>query len=174
MAKDVLKRVYTVMDRARAALIVIIFAFIVVIGAVQIFMRYTPGLTPMSWIFEIMRYTNIWLVLLASSIGVKHGSHLKMDYFAHKIFKGKSASVLKLITSAAIVVSLCILIYFGAIRTLDNVRTKIQTLPISIAWFYAAIPAGGVIILFEYILVFLFGKHPFAPVDTSDEAAEIL
>jgi len=172
MGKDMLRQVYTVIDQVRRVLIIAIFAFIVVIGAVQIFMRYTPGLTPMSWIFEIMRYINIWLVLLASSIGVKHGSHLKMDYFAHKVFTGKSAHVLKLFTGAAVVLALCILIYFGAVRTLDNVQTKIQTLPVSIAWFYAAIPIGGVIILFEYILVFIFGRHPFVPVKAGQEAAE--
>ncbi len=146
-----------------------IFSFIITIGAVQIFMRYTPGINPMSWVDEIMRYVNIWLVMLSASIGVKYGSHLKMDYFLFKLVPERGIRTVRVITSAMIAIALLILIYFGIIRTLDNLRTIIHSLPISISWFYAAIPIGGILILMEYVLIFIFGKHPFVPVRQEDD-----
>lgn len=169
----VLKTVYTVIDRIRTAVIIVIFSFIIIIGAVQIFMRYTPGINPMSWVDEIMRYVNIWLVMLSASIGVKHGSHLKMDFFLYKLVRDKWIPRVKIITSAMIVAALLILIYFGLIRTLDNLRTIIHSLPISISWFYAAIPIGGLLILLDYLLIFIFGSHPFVPVRSKDIVLEV-
>ena len=156
-----MRKIYIVIDKIRSIVVICIMSFIVIVGAVQIFMRYTPGINPMSWVDEIMRYLNIWLVLLAASIGVKYNAHLQMDYFLYKLVPPKVIHVVKRITQAAVIISLLLLIYYGTLRVIANVNTVIQSLPLSIALFYAAIPIGSLLILFDYLLVCIYGEHPF-------------
>lgn len=157
-----LQKTYFFIDRIRMVVLIAIFVFIVSIGTLQIFMRYTPGINALSWVDEIMRYLNIWLVLLASSIGVKHGAHLRMDYFLNKLVPARVVKMVRLVTELAVIFALSVLIYYGVIRTLDNTRTVIQALPISIAWFYTAIPVGSILMLMEFMLIFINGgSHPY-------------
>jgi len=159
------RKIYIFIDRLRTVVIIGIFTFIITVGAVQIFMRYMPEINPMSWVDEIMRYLNIWLVLLAASIGVKQGIHLRMDYLLYRFVSEKGIKVVRLVTELAMMASLILLIYFGFLRVMDNRYTVIQSMPLSIAWFYAAIPVGGIFILFENLLIFIHGKHPYTDVD---------
>ncbi|TVR67360.1 MAG: TRAP transporter small permease [Spirochaetaceae bacterium] len=161
MSRAFFSTVYTVVDRVRMTAVILVFGFIITIGAVQIFMRYTPGLNPWSWVSEIMRYLNIWVVMLSASIGVKYGTHLKMDYLLYKIVPERAIRIILPLTRIMIVLALCLLIYYGVQRTSANLRTVIHSLPISIAWFYAAIPLGGALILMEYLLIFIHGTHPY-------------
>jgi TRAP-type transport system small permease protein len=167
------RKFYTVIDRLRTVVIIAIFAFIITVGAVQIFMRYMPGINPMSWVDEIMRYLNIWLVLLAASVGVKHGTHLRMDYLLYRYVPEKGIKVVRLVTELAMIASLILLVYFGFLRVVDNRYTVIQSLRLSIAWFYAAIPVGGIFLLFEYLLIFIHGKHPYTPANVCTDFSDI-
>lgn len=170
-----LRKTYFFIDRLRLVALVAIFVFIISIGTLQIFMRYTPGINALSWVDEIMRYLNIWLVLLASSIGVKHGAHLRMDYFLHKLVPARAVKVVRILTELAVILALVILIYFGLLRTLDNKYTVIQALPLSIAIFYAAIPAGGLLMLMEFLLIFCNGgSHPYySPANVCPDVLDI-
>lgn len=170
-----LQKTYFYIDRLRMVVLIAIFVFIVSIGTLQIFMRYTPGINALSWVDEIMRYLNIWLVLLASSIGVKHGAHLRMDYFLNKLVPAKVVKGVRLLTEMAVIFALCVLIYYGVLRTMDNKFTVIQALPLSIAWFYTAIPVGSLLMLMEFLLVFFNGgKHPFySPANVCPDVLDI-
>ena len=161
-----MEKIYHIIDRIRSFVLICIMSFIIIIGAIQIFMRYTPGINPMSWVDEIMRYLNIWLVLLAASIGVKCNAHLQMDYFLYKFVHPKIIPILKRITQAAVIISLLMLIYYGTLRVIANIHTVIQSLPLSIALFYAAIPIGSLLILLDYSLICIYGEHPFEKAKT--------
>lgn len=173
MGREFLRTTYFIIDRTRTVVLIALFAFIIGVGAVQIFMRYTPGINAMSWVDEIMRYVNIWVVLLASSVGVKYGNHLRMDYLLNKWTSGKGLKAVRFITEMAVIIALAILVYYGIMRTLDNRRTVIQSLPISIAWFYAAIPIGSALMLLEFLLIFINGRHPFVLANACADIADI-
>lgn len=161
----VLKRIYRLLDSARSILVIIIFAFIITIGTIQIIMRYTPGINALSWVDEIMRYLNIWVVFLAAGIGAKNNSHLKVEYFLFKLFPDMIIPIVRRITYMFIIFSLLIVIYFGTLRVFDNLHAVIQSMPISISLFYAAIPVGSILMLLDYILIIIYGEHPFCAVD---------
>jgi TRAP-type C4-dicarboxylate transport system permease small subunit len=159
-----MRTVYRVINAFRNVLIIAILSFIIVIGAVQIVMRYTPGINALSWVDEIMRYLNIWLIFLAASVGVRESSHLNLEYFLRKLFSEKTIYIIKKVSQVGIVISLLLLIYYGVVRVIDNLNTVIQSLPISISYFYAAIPVGSAIILLDYILILIHGEHPFSQI----------
>lgn len=173
MDRTILRKTYRLIDRIRMVTLIAIFSFIMTVGAVQIIMRYTPGINAMSWVDEIMRYLNIWVVLLASSIGVKYGTHLRMDYLLNKWTSGTGLRVIRFVTEVAITIALIVLVYYGVLRTIDNRNTVIQSLPISISWFYAAIPVGGALMLLEFLLIFINGSHPFVQAKASADSLNI-
>jgi TRAP-type C4-dicarboxylate transport system permease small subunit len=157
-----LERIYRIVDRVRAVLLVLIMGFIIGIGAVQIVLRYSPLTKPFDWVDEIMRYLNIWVVFLAASIGVKESTHLSMDYFLKKFFSPRRVAWFRKATHVCIILTMLLLIYHGSLRVWANRFTYIQSMHLSISFFYLAIPVGSALILFDYVLVLLHGgDHPY-------------
>ena len=156
-----LAKFYKIFDTIRNILIVLIFGFIVISGALAIFLRYMPHLKTLSWVDEILRYLNIWVVFLGASVAVKRGNHLNVDFFIKKIFPGKSFNLVKKTTLLVILVCLIILIVASIQKVLGTLNVVIQAAPISIAVFYLAIPVGCAFMFLDYLLILFFGGHPF-------------
>ena len=66
--------------------IVIVFLFMLLVAVVfyQVVARYVFN-DPPSWTEELARYCQVWIILLTSSICIRKGSHLSVDYFGHRI-----------------------------------------------------------------------------------------
>lgn len=148
-----LRVLYIVLDRLRAALIVGISGSVVILCLVQVFMRYFTGanIRPFAWGDEIIRLSSIWVVFLAASLGVRSGAHLSVNFFVKKYFSEKMVIALKRFADVIVLVALASLVWFGTIRTLDNIESSLQNVPISMAWFYASIPVGCAYLFIEYL-----------------------
>ena len=68
-----------------------------------------------------------------------------------------------------VIATLVLLIVIGIQQTIKMRTSFLQNLPISNAWFYAAIPVGCAYLLYEYILILVFGKNPFASSPGEDD-----
>ena len=73
-----------IMKYTLKALIVAIFSFIVMRGALEITFRFTPKFQSFGWSDEIMGYLNIWLVFLGASLTAKANGHMTMDFFVKR------------------------------------------------------------------------------------------
>lgn len=154
---------YRVMDTVRNWLIVLIFAFIVISGAVQIFLRYTPGLRGFQWTTEVLRYLNIWVVFIGASVAIKANAHLQVDYFVEKFASERARRIIRRFTMIAILGVLVLLIVIGTQKVFSSMNVVIQAAPISVSVFYLAVPVGCLLMLIDYSLIFLYGEHPFRP-----------
>jgi TRAP-type C4-dicarboxylate transport system permease small subunit len=159
-----LRKIYKILNSIRTVGIITILTTIILLGTVQIFLRYfTPAnLKPFAFGDEIMRLQNIWMVFLAASLGAKENTHLSMDFLVKKFFNEKYVLVVKRIATVIVILSLGLIIYYGTIRTYANRNAMLQNIEISIAWFYAAIPIGSAYLLFDYVLILIFKEHPFS------------
>lgn len=149
------------LDRTRSALIVLVFGFVVIAGAAEIILRYGTSRGSLAWTDEILRYLNIWLVFLGAAMGVKRGIHMNVEFFLQKFF---TEPVRRRVTQGVlliILVSLGLLIVFGIQKVVNYRNVQIQAMPISIAWFYLAIPVGCLLMAVDYSLILWYGKHPF-------------
>ena len=155
------EHIYHVLNFIRNMLIVLIFSFIILAGAWAVFLRYMPGMKGLPWTDEVLRYLNIWVVFLGASVAVKQDSHLSIDFFLRKLFSPKWATVIRKLTLVIIAGCFCILIYASVKKVLGSLNVVIQAAPISIAVFYLAIPVGAFLMLLDYILILVFGEHPF-------------
>ena len=147
------------MDVLRKALVVGIFSFIVITGSLEIFLRYTPGFRSLSWSDEIMRYLNIWLVFLGASLTARSNGHMAMEFFVKKLFPTRMLPAVRRISLG---ITLLILAGISFQKVLSTWNVMIQAFDIPIAIFYFAIPVGCILIFMEYLLMMIFGEHPFS------------
>ncbi|MEO6244829.1 MAG: TRAP transporter small permease [Opitutaceae bacterium] len=71
-------------DRAAEALIIVLFAAIVLVGGLQVLCRYAFNAS-LSWSEELQRYGLIWIVFLALVVGYRRGAHIGMGLFLEKM-----------------------------------------------------------------------------------------
>jgi len=158
-----LGKVYSVINRIRSVAIVAALGWMVILCLIQVILRYfTPAeLRPFPWGDEIIRLTSIWVAFLAASLGVREGSHINVDFFINKL-PPRGVMILKKIALGIVLVCMVILVYYGTAQTKANAQSMLQNVPISIAWFNAAIPIGCTFLFFDYLLILIYGKHPFS------------
>ena len=159
-----LKKIYTMFDRIRWLGVVVALGWMVVLCFTQVVLRYftSADLRPFKWGDEILRLTIVWVAFLGASLGVREGAHLNLEYFIKKLLKNRGVIILKKIILVLAIASMCLLIYHGILQVYADKDNYLQNIHISLAWFNAAIPVGCFYIAVEFLLILIFGHHPFA------------
>jgi len=169
---DTLRKVDNVLNRIRIIGLVTIMTACIGMCVVNIVLRYVvrgiPALRPFPWVNELMQMGAVWIAFLAAGLGVKENAHISLESFATKYLSPGTAALLKKAAQLVVLVSLVILIFFGIKVTVSQASSYLQNLRISNAWFYAAIPVGCFYLFYDYLLIFLFGEHPFVKKDASE------
>ena len=147
---------YRVIDLARKIAIVVLFAFIVISMGLQIITRR------LEWTDEILRYINIWVIFLGASLAVQQSGHLQVRFVADRIGGPGTQRILRAARLSTIIAGLLVVAVMGAVKTARQAGVQTQMAPMSIAWFYLAIPVGCILMAVEYLLILLYGRHPFA------------
>lgn len=157
-----LKKLYNIVDKARSWAIILLLSGIVILSLIQIVLRYftSASLRPFAWGDEIIRLTAIWVAFLAASVGVKKESHLSVEFFLNKFLNPRQLVIAKKAATVIVILALAAVAKEGVTYTLNSRNAMLQNLPqVSIAWFYASIPVGCILLIVEY-LVKLFEKKP--------------
>ncbi len=152
------------LDRIRSFSVITMLGFTVLLCIVQITLRYFTfeNIRAFSWGDEIIKMVSVWVFFLAASIGVKHGAHLNVSYFLEKYLKPKQILIFTKCTTVIVIIALLLIIYHGIIHSIGVSASTLQTLPISMSWFYSAIPVGCAYLALEYTLLLIYSEHPFA------------
>ena len=169
-----LKKTYRLLDTIRSTVIVSVLGFEIVLCLVQIILRYFTGndIRPFAWGDEIIRLSSIWVAFLAASIGVRESSHLSVEFFLNKLLSKKVIHAVKRFAGVIVLTVLALMVYYGFSRVKANVPASLQNLPISMAWFYAAIPIGSIYLFIDYLLILIYGRHPFSRLDDKAETVK--
>lgn len=147
------------------ALLVALLAALIAAVAVQVVSRY---LLPVSapWTEEAARYCFVWVSMLGAALGVRRGSHFGFDAVVRRLpaplQRGVRAAALGVTaaTAALIAVQGWRLLALGASETGPATGVPMP-------WVYAAIPAGGALILLHLGLG-LLGAEPRAGAEALD------
>ena len=122
---------------------------IVISTLLQVLSRYLIG-SPIGWTEELARFLMIWLVFFGASAGIKRQEHIKVEFFLQKMPE-KLRKVVIAGSMAITAIFLIILIYQGALLTIQMSSVPAVTMPITIAYIYLAIPIGCLFILLRLI-----------------------
>lgn len=170
-----LRKVDRVLNFIRTAGLVVIMAAAIGICTTNIVLRYlirgNATFRPFPWGDEIMRMCAIWIAFLAAGLGVKENSHISIQFMVEKFVPQKYSRIFSKVAQLIVLAVLVLLTVVGVMVTISMKDNYLQNLPVSNAWFYASIPVGCAYLFYDYLLVFIFGKHPFAKDAQSGEEA---
>ena len=152
---DIFKRQFCVMLMKfirKATEVVIVFLFVVMVAAVflQVIARYAFN-SPPSWTEELARYCQVWIIILASSICIRKGSHLAVDYLSHKFppFMSHFLQVLISILMAAYVA--VVTVYGWRLMIVGHYQVS-PAMQINMSYIYVIFPLGGLLMFIEAVL----------------------
>lgn len=111
-----------------------------------------PGWGGIYWAEEVTRYTSIWMVFLASGLGVRYGVHLHVDLLTSRL-PSAAQRFLSILACILMMGFEGVLIYYGTVVAISNMDQQSSSLLIPMGVVYAAIPVGGALMLFETIRV---------------------
>ena len=154
-----------IVDSARRFLLCALLIAIISLCTTNIVLRYlikgVSTLRPFPWVDELMRMGTIWVAFLAAGLGVRQGSHVSLESITEKVLPSKVTKVLRKVALVIVLSTLGALIYYGVLTTIRQSRSFLQNIRISNGWFYAAIPVGCAYLFYDYLLILIFGSHPF-------------
>ncbi len=130
--------------------IVFLFVALVIIVFYQVVARYIFS-DPPSWTEELARYCQVWIILLTSSICIRKGSHLSVDYFGHKLGLG-AKRILDIVMSSLIALYILIVIIFGWKLMVVGQYQLSPALQVKMSFVYIIFPLSGILMLLEAVI----------------------
>ena len=133
-------------------IIMIMFGLLVLVVFAQVIARFVFN-DPFRWSEELARYLQIWMIILTSSICIRKGTHIAIDYATHAlpfIYR----KLLKLVLLLLIMFYLIIIIVYGA-KIISIITMQISpAMQIPIYIVYLAVPIGGFLMFIEALISF--------------------
>lgn len=123
----------------------LLLMLLVLLLATNVVMRYVVN-EPLAWTEEAGILILVWLTFMSAVIAAAEKKHMGMDLFLTKL-RGKMKKVVPAIISVITIVSLSVVTYYGIEMTWYNLRLDSESLQISYAYFYLAIPVGCLLFL---------------------------
>lgn len=122
-----------------------LFAAILLLAFASVFCRYVLN-NSIVWSEEVIRYAFIWMFFLSMPEVTRSGSHIALDLLPEHLH-GKQRKLLDLAIEVINNVFLVVIIYYGVKITSVNMAQSSPALRIPYGTIYAAIPAGGLLML---------------------------
>ncbi len=128
---------------------VIFFLFAVLVAVVfyQVLARYAFN-NPPSWTEELARYCQVWIILLTSSICIRKGSHLAVDYLSHRFSRNVNL-LIKIVIHLLILLYVCVVLVFGWKLMMAGRYQISPALQINMQIVYVIFPLSGALMLLE-------------------------
>jgi TRAP-type C4-dicarboxylate transport system permease small subunit len=133
--------------------IVALFAVLTTAVFAQVVARYVFNQPP-AWTEELARFCQVWIILLASSICLRKGSHLAVDYLGPVLTSG-ARRIVGWFTGSMIVVYSAVVVIWGIRMVMIG---SVQTSPgmqLNMGVVYLVFPIAGGLMLLESILATL-------------------
>ncbi|MGZ9058589.1 MAG: TRAP transporter small permease [Burkholderiaceae bacterium] len=131
--------------QANRALLIVLLAAMVVVTFVNVFLRYA-GESSFLWGEEVGRHLMIWLAFIGGGLALRNRAHIGVDSLERSL-SPHAARVVR----AAITLILLVLFVALLVEGIDYAwRTRFQAsaaLQISMAWVYAGMPIGCLLML---------------------------
>ena len=129
------------------AVIAGLFTAMVAAVLLQVFARYLWNQPP-SWTEELARYCQVWIILLASSICIRKGLHLRVDYISQH-FNTRWRHVLNTTIQGIVLIYSVIVTIYG-FRLLIVGRFQVSpAMQVNMSLIYLIFPLSGGLMVLE-------------------------
>jgi TRAP-type transport system small permease protein len=124
---------------------VLLFVVMTLIIWVQVFYRFILG-GGIAWSEEIAKYLMVWMALLGSSVLLREGKHIAINYFISKSSFLRYILIFHAILAALLFI---LLIYYGINYAVFGYKLISPASGIRRFWPYMSIPVGGGFLLIQ-------------------------
>ena len=131
--------------------IIALFTVIIFTVFLQVVARYVFN-SPPAWSEELARYCQVWMVLLTSSICIRKGSHLAVDYLTHHL-NDRHKRLLGIFSHLLIIFYLGAVLYYGFILLQVGQFQYSPAMEIRMIFMYLVFPIAYSMMLIEAVLV---------------------
>lgn len=149
---DVVNRLGTVIEKSTGLVCVFLFGMMLLTALFGVFFRYVMK-SPFQWTEEICRYTLIWLGFTAINMGIWREEHIRLPFLLKRL-PGTLSKCLSVVIQLLTAVYLYILLTKGYSMAAHTMMTA-QSMPISMLWFYMAVPISALLSLAQVILLLM-------------------
>ncbi len=133
--------------------VVALFAALTVAVFFQVVARYVFNRPP-AWTEELARYCQVWLVLLSSSLCIRKGSHLAVDYLGPTL-KSSARKALAIGIGVLIAVYAAVVSIWGIRLMVVGFYQVSPAMQVNMGVVYAVFPLAGGLMVMEALLVTL-------------------
>lgn len=145
------ERMSSVVNKIASNATVILFTIMTLIVWVQIFYRFILG-GGIAWSEEVAKYLMVWMALLGSSVVLREGGHIAINYFISKLSLLRYILMFHAILSAVLFI---LLIYYGIDYATFGLKCISPASGIRKFWPYLSIPVGGGFLLIQAFARFI-------------------
>ena len=144
-------RVLRLIRRSVEITIVTLFAVLTTAVFAQVVARYVFNQPP-AWTEELARFCQVWIILLASSICVRKGSHLAVDYLGPALTPG-ARRVVAVFTGCLVAIYSAAVVIWGARLLMIGLVQTSPAMQLNMGLIYLVFPIAGGLMLLESALV---------------------
>ncbi|MGB6537109.1 MAG: TRAP transporter small permease [Xanthobacteraceae bacterium] len=113
----------------------------------QVIFRYLLD-SPLVWSEELVRYLLVWASMMGAAGALRIGSHFSLTTFVAHLRFGTAAAVSILVNLAVAIFAAAMLVQ-GVRMTTSGFSEQAVSFPLSMGWFYLAVPVGGGLMLWH-------------------------
>lgn len=147
------KKISKILNRTEDIILVVMFAVMVIVIFAQVIMRYVFS-NSLSWSEELGKFLFVWLSWFGISIGARRGEHIKITMFTDRL-SFVPAQYMNIL-SELIVLGICaVTAYYGMVLVQTQAHVRFAGIKISMAWGYASVTVGCVMMIVRNILSIL-------------------
>ena len=140
----------TLMRANRAALIMLLAAMALIIFA-NVVLRYTTSQS-IEWAEEVARHMMIWLTFLGAGPVLRYGGHIAVDNMQDSLPRAVAVTV-RLMIAVLLFAFFGFMVWYG-VQYMERTQYQLTaSTQVSMAWVYASMPVGGVLLLLHWALV---------------------
>ena len=144
-----LERFTELLARCTGVAVMILMALATALVAVSVLLRYA-FFTGIAWSEEATRYLMIWMGFLAASLALRKGTHVGVEMLRVAL-PLRLRRIVMMIAVLGIFFFFTVVAYEGFLLIPKVAGTESVVLPVSMAWFYAAIPVGALLMLLQML-----------------------
>lgn len=169
------QRLFYILNHIEEAIIVFLFAVMVVIIFVQVIMRKANH--SLYWSEELGKFLFVWISWLGISIGQRKGEHIKITMLTDRL-PFKAAQIFNIL-SDLIVIGICaVTLYYGVSLVITQQTSPYAGIKISTSWGYLAVVVGCGLMIIRCIasictsIKALAHGQPIEPAETPKEGGD--
>ena len=153
-------RIDTGIRRTTAFIVIVLMAAMTFSTLLGIYYRYVLS-NALTWPEELARYAMVWVTCLGSSLALRYGEHVAVEFIVQRLPAAAGRRVL-LGGRLLVLLFLCLMVIYGAEMTGRVSHQESAALEISMSIPNLAIPVGGVLMIY-HLLVLMVRPEGGAP-----------